>query len=168
MNHCIMHEDIRSPTVNVTVNSSVICPKPRRLGVLNTTVNDHSVRSLRWQLSHQADFVESKPGSDFFDIILSKGGYGVEPQFCASSPPPFFCGSPPSRVANPVIQDARFGDDMFSTMSVIPPTSGLSPTSSSRKGGCVRSNFVNKPAVRVEGFDCLDRDRRSCSIPALG
>lgn len=91
-----------------------------------------------------------------------------------SSSPPFFCGSPPSRVANPLIQDARFGDENFSPLSssswvVVPSPSGLppSPSSSARKGGCVRANFGNNPAVRVEGFDCLDRDRRNCSIPAL-
>jgi hypothetical protein len=171
MNHCIIREDMRN-AVNVTVErrDSVVCPKPRRLGLLNTAVNDHPARSLRWQFSHQADIYESKSGTDFFDLILSKGGY-VDPQFCsqaASSPPPFFCGSPPSRVANPVIQDARFGDEKFATSS-IPLPSGLSssPTSSGRKGACVRTNFGNKPAVRVEGFDCLDRDNRTnCRIPA--
>ncbi|KAI9174979.1 hypothetical protein LWI28_025603 [Acer negundo] len=35
-------------------------------------------------------------------------------------------------------------------------------------GSCVRPNFSKKPAVRIEGFDCLDRDWRNCSsIPAL-
>ena len=91
-----------------------------------------------------------------------------------ASSPPFFCGSPPSRVANPLIQDARFGDEKIITplsqLSPNLPPSGLSsssPSSSSRKGGCIRANFGSKPAVRVEGFDCLDRDRRNCSIPAL-
>ncbi|XP_022726537.1 uncharacterized protein LOC111282634 [Durio zibethinus] len=154
---------------------TMVCPKPRRLGLLNTPFNDHPVRSLRWQLSHQADLCDSKAASDLLDLILTKGGCGVE-QNCTqvASSPPFFCGSPPSRVANPLIQDARFGDEkvitLLSQLSPIPPPSGLSsssPSSSSRKGGCVRANFGNKPAVRVEGFDCLDRDRRNCSIPAL-
>lgn len=96
----------------------------------------------------------------------------MEPSSQVASSPPFFSGSPPSRVANPLIQDARFGDEKltpFPSLAPIPPPSGLSsPTSSSaRKGGCVRANFGNKPAVRVEGFDCMDRDRRNCSIPAL-
>ncbi|KAM7276552.1 hypothetical protein ACFE04_018418 [Oxalis oulophora] len=177
MNHCIIHEDIRSSvTVNVTVDrrDSLVCPKPRRLGVFNA-VNDHPSRSLRWQISHHADFSESKSGTDLLDMILTKGGYSsVEQQSCtqiASSPPPFFCGSPPSRVANPLIQDARFGEEKISPMSPIQPPSGLpsSPTSANnnRKGGCVRANFGNKPAVRVEGFDCLDRDRRNCTIPTF-
>ncbi|KAG8639109.1 uncharacterized protein LOC110600264 [Manihot esculenta] len=180
MNQCAIHpsafstcEEIRSPVSDR--RDSVVCPKPRRLGLLNVTANDHPVRSLRWQISHQAELCDSKAGTDLLEIILTKGGCGVEQSYTqVASSPPFFCGSPPSRVANPLIQDARFGDEKFSPISplmpmpILPP-SGLSssPTSSTRKGGCVRSNFGNKPAVRVEGFDCLDRDSRNCSIPTL-
>ncbi|XP_024026109.1 uncharacterized protein LOC21397777 [Morus notabilis] len=159
-------EEIRS-------GSSVVCPKPRRLGLLNAAVHDHHpIRSLRWHLNHQSELCDSKAGTDLLDAILTKGGYGVEQSSQVASSPPFFSGSPPSRVANPLIQDARFGDEKltpFSSLAPVPPPSGLSsPTSSSaRKGGCVRANFGNKPAVRIEGFDCLDRDRRNCSIPAL-
>ncbi|XVF84800.1 hypothetical protein PTKIN_Ptkin17bG0068400 [Pterospermum kingtungense] len=155
---------------------TMVCPKPRRLGLLNTSFNDHPVRSCRWQLGHQSELCDSKAGSDLLDMILTKGGCGGE-QSCTevASSPPFFCGSPPSRVANPLIQDARFGDEkIISPLSPLSPVqhppSGLpssSPSSSSRKGGCIRANFGNKPAVRVEGFDCLDRDRRNCRIPAL-
>lgn len=109
---------------------------------------------------------------------MVQGGYGAE-QTCAqvASSPPFFSGSPPSRVSNPLIQDARFGDEKVAPISprAIPIPSGLtgSPSSTSSaaaprmSGGCVRANFGNNPAVRIEGFDCLDRDRRNCSIPAL-
>ena len=106
----------------------------------------------------------------FFNCVL-QGGYGAESCAQVASSPPFFSGSPPSRVSNPLIQDARFGDEKVNPIS--PPTvsvpSGLSssPSSSARKGGCIRANFGNNPAVRIEGFDCLDRDRRNCSIPAL-
>ncbi len=96
-------------------------------------------------------------------------GYGLEQsatQFASS--PPYFCGSPPSRSVNPLIQDARFGDEKVAP-SVIPSPSGVSsPSSSSRKGGCVRMKYGLKPAaVRVEGFDCLNRDRQNSSIPAF-
>lgn len=108
--------------------------------------------------------------------VLQDGDFDVEQSWpVVTSSPPFFCGSPPSRAANPLIQDARFGDENFSPLSppswvVVPAAaSGLppSPSSSARKGGCVRANFGNNPVVRIEGFDCLDRDRRNCSIPAL-
>uniref|UniRef100_A0A5B7B0W9 Translocase subunit seca n=1 Tax=Davidia involucrata TaxID=16924 RepID=A0A5B7B0W9_DAVIN len=181
MNHCAIQqnafascEEMRnSVSVSLSDNrDSVVCPKPRRLGVLNTAIND-PIRPLRWHMSYQTELSDSKAGTDLLDIILAKGGYGAEQSVTqVASSPPFFCGSPPSRVSNPLIQDARFGDEKVTPISPlsIPIPSGLSspsPSSSTRKGGCVRANFGNKPAVRVEGFDCLDRDRRNCSIPAL-
>jgi len=173
MNHCAIQQNAFAGREEMR-REHVICPKPRRLGLLNATVNDHPIRSLRWHLSHQAELCDSKAGIDLLDLILTKGGgCGVEqaPPQVASSPP-FFCGSPPSRVANPLIQDDRFRDEKLipqSLLSPIPLPSGLSssPSSSARKGSCVRASFGNKPSVRIEGFDCLDRDRRSCSIPAL-
>ncbi|CAN0876262.1 hypothetical protein LINGRAHAP2_LOCUS11204 [Linum grandiflorum] len=158
---------------------SVVCPKPRRFSLFSDTVNDHPVRSLRWQLSHQTETCDSIGGNDLLDIILTKGDYsggGADQSYPqVASSPPFFSGSPPSRVANPLIQDARFGEEKlspFSSISGVPPPSGLpssptSTTSTGRKGGCVRANFGDQPMVRVEGFDCLDRDSRNCSIPAL-
>ncbi|GMI70688.1 hypothetical protein like AT1G68490 [Hibiscus trionum] len=152
-------EEIRSSVpMSVMVmdwGETMVCPKPRRLGLLNTSFNDHPVRSIRCQLSPQGEFCDSKPGSDVLDMILSKGGCGVEESRTRVE-------SPPSRVANPLIHDARFGDAPLSELSPIQP-----PSSSSRKGSCVWANFGNKPAVRVEGFDCLDRDSRNCSIPTL-
>ncbi|KAL8137541.1 hypothetical protein V2J09_003542 [Rumex salicifolius] len=162
---------------------AVVCPKPRRLGLLDGTVNDPS-RPLRWHLSYEADLSDSKSRSELLDIILAKGhGYDViETNYnnnnsaqLGSSSPPFFCGSPPSRVSNPLIQDARFleGSSLSSSPTPPPPAgvsgSSLSPTSASaRKGGCVRASFGKNPAVRIEGFDYLDRDRsRNCRIPAL-
>ncbi|VVA17973.1 PREDICTED: unknown [Prunus dulcis] len=109
-----------------------------------------------------------------FMLDFVQGSFGVEQFSCTevASPHPFFSGSPPSRVANPLIQDARFGDEKLTPSSPLSPTphpSGLSssPTTSARKGSFVRASFGSKPAVRVEGFDCLDRDRRNCSIPTL-
>ncbi|KAK9903782.1 hypothetical protein M0R45_000892 [Rubus argutus] len=168
MNHCVMQQ---SSALSVceemrTARDSVICPKPRRFGLLNANFHD-PVRSLRWHVGHQGEFCDSKAGSDPLDCILTKG---VE-QFSFTeigSPHPFFSGSPPSRVANPLIQDARFGNEMLTPISTLSPISSSSPSSSMRNGGgCVRAGFGSKPTVRVEGFDCLDRDRQNCSIPSL-
>ncbi|CAI0552370.1 unnamed protein product [Linum tenue] len=192
MNHFVIQqsafsrrEEIRRSAAGAQISErreAVVCPKPRRLGLLADTANDHPLRSLRWQLSHQAEICDSKAGNDLLDIILSKGDGNVGreqpyPQHVATSPP-FFSGSPPRRVANPLIQDARFGGEEEEELSlsgpftppprVPPPSGGISSPSPRKGGGCVvRSNFGNKPAVRVEGFDCLDRDSRNCSIPAL-
>ncbi|KAK9105735.1 hypothetical protein Scep_022579 [Stephania cephalantha] len=188
MNHCVFQqnafapcEEMRSSSVSRSDRKDpVLCPKPRRLGVFNHAVND-PVKPLRWYLSHQAELNDSKAGMELLDIILTKGGSGVEQSVTqAASSPPFFCGSPPSRASNPLIQDARFGEEKlfaspYSPLSIPvhnPSTSSSAsppptPTSSTRKAGCVRAKFGHKPAVRIEGFDCLDRDRRNCSIPAV-
>ncbi|KAL9248721.1 hypothetical protein AKJ16_DCAP07036 [Drosera capensis] len=195
MNHCAIQqnavvsaEDRRSSTVlfggaTGVRKQCVVCPKPRRFAIA-TTVMDHHARPRPNYRSYQAaDVPDSKAGSELLDIVLSKGvrggGDGVERSSDnqVASSPPFFCGSPPSRVSNPLIQDARFRDPKLQTQvpfiplpQPMPASSGSSssPTSSAaRKGGCVRANFGTKPAVRVEGFDCLDRDSRNCSIPAL-
>ncbi|XP_009356814.1 uncharacterized protein LOC103947614 [Pyrus x bretschneideri] len=176
MNHCAIQQGnalSACDDMRACSRDSVVCPKPRRFGLLSVTHND-PVRSLRWHLGHQAELYDSKAGSDILDILLPKGSFGVEPFSCTeiASPHPFFCGSPPSRVANPLIQDARFGDEKPTPLSPLSPTAPpldllSSPSSSARKGGFVRASFGNKPAVRVEGFDCLDRDRRNCSIPTL-
>lgn len=180
MNHCAFQqnafaacEEMRSAVSISDGKDPVVCPKPRRLGLLNHAVND-PIRPFRWHFNHQAEMCDSKAGAELLDIILTKGNYGAEQSAAQlASSPPFFCGSPPSRATNPLIQDARFGKEKLSSLSPLPVPipSGLSssPSSSARKGGCVRAKFGHKPAaVRVEGFDCrLDRDRRNCSIPAV-
>lgn len=170
MNHCAIQQNVFS-AYEESRKDHLVCPKPRRLALLNTAMNE-PIRPVRWHLSHQAEPYDSKAGADLMEIILAKGGYGAEqPSAQIASSPPFFSGSPPSRVANPLIQDARFGDEKLNPISpsiVASPGQSSSPSSSSRKGGCVRANFGDKPAMRVEGFDCMERDdRRNRSIPAL-
>lgn len=103
----------------------------------------------------------------WFGSWFCQGGCGGERSaYQVASSPPFYCGSPPSRASNPVVQDAQFGSEMITPL----PPSPLSPSSSSARkgGGFVRMKFGHKPAtVRIEGFDCLSRDRRNCSISAV-
>ncbi|KAI3893013.1 hypothetical protein MKX03_008627 [Papaver bracteatum] len=157
----------------------LVCPKPRRLGVgINQHHNNHPIndpiRPFRYHFSHQAELSDSKAGMELMDIILTKGGQ-------VSSSPPYFCGSPPSRAENPLIQDARFRNEKLlspvSPLSIPVINSGSSSSSSSTPtttsssiknngGSCVRAKFGHKPAmVRIEGFEC--RDRRNCGISAV-
>ncbi|XP_009360156.1 uncharacterized protein LOC103950650 [Pyrus x bretschneideri] len=142
---------------------SVVCPKPRRLSFLTPSFNDN-VRPFRYFNHNQSEIGDSEAGSEILDIILAKGN--CDDRFSTNqlaSSPPFFCGSPPSRASNPVIQDEHFGNS--SNMAPFLPTQ---PMLSSRNGGCVRMKSGDKPvAVRIEGFDCLSRDRRNCSISAI-
>ncbi|KAG6579280.1 hypothetical protein SDJN03_23728, partial [Cucurbita argyrosperma subsp. sororia] len=145
-----VHDDMLNASA---VDERLVCPKPRRLGSIN-------VRPFQ---------------SDALELLFLKGGCGLE-SFNSSgtelaSSPPFFCGSPPTRVANPLIQDDRFGDEkpkVFPLFSSAPPSPSSPPPSTGRTGGCVRVNFGNNPAVRIEGFECrLDRERRNRSVAAL-
>ncbi|KAL3654413.1 hypothetical protein CASFOL_004094 [Castilleja foliolosa] len=178
MNHCAIQqnnfaacEEIWAAAAGRSADKreTVVCPKPRRLGLVHTAVEPSYPKPLRWHTSYQQEDCESKAVNELLDIFLAKGNCGPDQSLPhVASSPPFFSGSPPSRVSNPLIQDARFGDEKYSPVSpraITPTPSG--PSSSTRKGSCVRANFGNNPAVRVEGFDCLDRDRRNCSIPAL-
>ncbi|GAB4832315.1 hypothetical protein Ancab_006328 [Ancistrocladus abbreviatus] len=162
-----------SVSVSVSISLSdrkgpVVCPKPRRVGFFA----NNPTMSLRWHRRNpQAELCDSKAGAELLDMILMKEGYGAEksPREIPSSPP-FFCGSPPSRVSNPLVQDAQFGDvklSPLSTLQIASPSSGSSP-STACKGGYSRMKLGLKPAaVRVEGFDCLSRDHQNSSITAV-
>ncbi|CAK9138320.1 unnamed protein product [Ilex paraguariensis] len=137
----------------ICASDGVICPKPRRLGALNPSINDQ-IRQSRWHINYLSEAYDSKAGPEVLDIILPKGSYGAEKSNTqVASSPPFFCGSPPSRASNPVVQDAEFGNDTF---NLLPLALEASPTSSTCKnGGCVRAILGHKPAtVRIEGFNC--------------
>ncbi|CAI9785384.1 unnamed protein product [Fraxinus pennsylvanica] len=175
MNHCTIQKNTFAACDEMKgKKGAVVCPKPRRVGLVHAAAafNDSpSTRPLRWHSIHQLEACDAKAGNELLEIILAKGSFGADQSVAqVASSPPFFSGSPPRRVSNPLIQDARFGDEKVTPVSprAIPIPSGLGPSpSSTRKVGRVRANFGNSPAVRIEGFDCLDRDRRNCSIPAL-
>ncbi|MQM09132.1 hypothetical protein Taro_041996 [Colocasia esculenta] len=180
MNHCAVQQnamaacdEMRSPFAAVMSDcrDPVFCPKPLRV---SRFCGGDPVRPLRWQLGHQADPCDSKSGADVLDLILTKGAYGdVEHQSGESqvaSSPPYFCSSPPSRSTNPLVFDARFGDEKSAPLTPLPMLATPPSAAAPRMGGCVRTKFGPKPAaVRIEGFDCLDRDgrRSSCGITAV-
>lgn len=176
MNHCVVPqnafptcEEMRNSVPMPDRRDTVVCPKPRRLGLFGNALPD-PIRPLRWHLSHQSELPDSKAGTELLDIILTKGAYGSSEQSPGqvASSPPYFCGSPPSRATNPLVNDARFCEEKLPSL---PLPSGLSASPSapaSARKGCVRNKFgITPAAVRVEGFDCLDRDRRNRRISAV-
>ncbi|KAL9261505.1 hypothetical protein AKJ16_DCAP12256 [Drosera capensis] len=147
----------------------VACPKPRRVGCL---VGNSSMMTVRRHKRILQDLCDSKAGVELFDMILAREANAAEKSITgAPLSPPFFSGSPPSRVSNPLVLDSRFrGVKKGSPSSPLSFSSPTSPTlsPSARKGGCARGKFGLKPAaVRVEGFDCLSRDRSNSSITAV-
>ncbi|GER43856.1 hypothetical protein STAS_20726 [Striga asiatica] len=162
MKHCAIKQNSFGGR-SVDKRETVVCPKPRRLSLAQATVDPFLARPLRRHMSHQQEDCDSRAGNELLDIILTKGNNGNSEQPQMASSPPFFSGSPPGRVSNPLIQDVRFVDNNY---FLVGPTA-QSP-SSKRKGSCVaRPSFGKNPAVRVEGFDCLNRDRRNCTIPTF-
>ncbi|XP_010476337.1 PREDICTED: uncharacterized protein LOC104755623 [Camelina sativa] len=167
MNSCGVQQEMRrNAVVSSDRRDAVICPKPRRVGVLSS-------RSLRWQLNHQMELCESNSRSEILDFILSKGsGGGGEQEAC----PLFFTGSPPSRVSNPLTKDSLFREEL---LVVTPPTPSTprggankpQPPSSPRNGSCVRAaaatSFGIDPVVRVVGFDCDRRSSNHRSVSTL-
>ncbi|KAH1192996.1 hypothetical protein GmHk_19G054127 [Glycine max] len=116
-------EEMRGPVNFVEQKEPVICPKPRRVGV----VSNMPMRHLRWHFNPQAEGSDSKAGAELLEIMFKKPWGGI-----------FKSGL-------------------------------LSPSSASRKGGCVRMSFGLKPAaVRVDGFDCLNKDCQNSRIPVEG
>ncbi|KAG7023234.1 hypothetical protein SDJN02_14259 [Cucurbita argyrosperma subsp. argyrosperma] len=140
---------------------SVVCPKPRRL-VLQTLPDNDPITAHRWPIGH-AKTGNSKAGAEFLDMILAKESFGENLSHQLATSPPFFWGSPPSRTSNPLVQDEQFGNGNNIYQLCEEP-----PSPSTHKGGCTRMKFGHRPAaVRIEGFDCLDRDARNCSISVV-
>ncbi|KAK7355225.1 hypothetical protein VNO80_14475 [Phaseolus coccineus] len=125
-------------------SGTVVCPKPRRVRVFASM----STKSLRWKCFQQGEESNSKARTELLDItsLIQDGDV---------SSPPFFLGSPPVRVDNPLIKDAQFGYEKHVIQSSSPSASSpglFSPSSPLRS---VRMNFgIKSAAVRVVGFDC--------------
>ncbi|KAK4354336.1 hypothetical protein RND71_026530 [Anisodus tanguticus] len=140
----------------ISRSNGVVCPKPRRANESFITAPPFLHIN-----SEEEKGCDSKAGTELLDMILTKGRYDVEYiNFQLDSSPPFFCGSPPSRASNPLIQDAHFGYGNFVPIPTIPESTAPSPPppfSSGRVtgGGCVRVKFGNNSTpVRIEGFNC--------------
>ncbi|XP_016489893.1 uncharacterized protein LOC107809737 [Nicotiana tabacum] len=157
---CVGVGDMRRGDISVC--GAVVCPKPRRIGLFDSSYvhSDERIRSSR------SEACDLKAGTELLDIILTKGNYDEEKtNFEMASSPPFYFGSPPSRVSNPLIQDSQFSNDNFVPILAIPdaaaapspPPSFTSASAAVRKngGGCVPVKYGNKQAaVRIEGFNC--------------
>ena len=171
MNNCCNQQKNALRSCEEMKMETVVCPKPRRFGMLNhSSINNHHIRPFKPQIiNYHSEIEDSGVREDLLDIILPKGNcYNERFGDLLASSPPFFYGSPPSRASNPLIQDEQFGNSNdnchgnFSPLSMAPS----SPSSSARN--CVPKKFGHtQAAVRIEGFDCLNRDRRNRSISAV-
>ncbi|RWW25401.1 hypothetical protein GW17_00010250 [Ensete ventricosum] len=186
MNHWAMQqhnsfaacEEMRGPFAVADRKPPVFCPKPRRFSPLPAFADP--VRPLRWHSMYISPLLlvlNVKPlKQQSLSLSLSLFFPTSNPSFfflfCSVTKPISLISRPgrnslmyisQSRVANPVVHDARFGEDRPpAPFAPLPLTQSGPPLSPSQ--GCAHAKFGLKPAaVRIEGFDCLDRDRRRCS-----
>eukprot|EP00252_Welwitschia_mirabilis_P007327 TRINITY_DN18583_c0_g1_i11.p1 TRINITY_DN18583_c0_g1~~TRINITY_DN18583_c0_g1_i11.p1 ORF type:complete len:172 (-),score=24.05 TRINITY_DN18583_c0_g1_i11:452-967(-) len=144
---------LRASLMREKCEDVVVCPKPRRAGMVLHHIPD-LVKPIRRQLNFAPDCTDSEPAGEILDIFMSKSTFGDSSNLGCS--PPYFCGSPPSRTDNPLVHDVHF----------IHQRGQISQSPLSKPNSFGRPSFGHKAAVRIEGFDCSGRDTR-CSIPAL-
>lgn len=134
-------------------HDQVICPKPLRMAVAPCTAKE--IYRSRCRIQNQSTLrCEGEPSYEILDIFLNKSGCGDQAN--VSSSLPHFCGSPPSRSANPLIHDVQF------IQNGIRP-SRPSPVIVSQKSSCGSSVGAN-PSVRIEGFASSSSESH-CSVP---
>ncbi|GLJ46227.1 hypothetical protein SUGI_0973910 [Cryptomeria japonica] len=127
----------------------VICPEPRRAPVVDSLV-DELHKTCCWPPSNSMVQDEGDAGREILDIFLRKSGYGD-----SNGSVPYFCGSPPVRAHNPLVNDVKFVRKDLPSPSV----------SLTQKSSCGASYGTN-PSVRVEGFACSSSEKQ-CIVPAL-
>ncbi|KAL4328796.1 hypothetical protein AHAS_Ahas13G0235900 [Arachis hypogaea] len=181
MNSCRYQQSYEDMTMGM--GGSLLCPKPRRLPLFTCPSPTSYHSPARADL---LDIILPKvslfPASilrfcvSFICVVPSDTKYlffqgGCYPERTgdlvevAAASPPFFCGSPPSRASNPVIQDEQFGNNGNFSPFTMPSSS---PSSSSAPRSCGPMKFGHAPAaVRIVGFESLSRDRSNCSISAV-
>ncbi|XP_073020168.1 uncharacterized protein [Primulina eburnea] len=92
MNHCaiqhnyfVAREEMRGSAAAsgggpVERRGTVICPKPRRLGLNHTILYDpYPMTPRRWHICHQQEVCEANAANEVLDIILAKGGIRSNP-----------------------------------------------------------------------------------------
>ncbi|KAL6540864.1 hypothetical protein OROMI_024747 [Orobanche minor] len=70
-------EEMRSSATaacrSVEMKEPLVCPKPRRLGLLHATLNEPTyARPFRWHSSYHQENFDSKAGNELLDFIMSK------------------------------------------------------------------------------------------------
>ncbi|KAJ0974616.1 hypothetical protein J5N97_016581 [Dioscorea zingiberensis] len=133
--------------------AEILCPEPRRPKRIPFLLEGYGRISPKPKSILPVSRRES--ALDVLDTILNKEEYD-ENDLDSSNQVSFFCGSPPSRTSNPVVNDAQF---VKQTLSAVASPSefhyDMKPRARSKRGSptCGSSLDVN-PKLRIEGFAC--------------
>uniref|UniRef100_A0ACD5W5Z5 Uncharacterized protein n=1 Tax=Avena sativa TaxID=4498 RepID=A0ACD5W5Z5_AVESA len=141
----------------------VICPQPRRPArppylvepVVSTRASSKPNGSGGTLPVYRAD-----SASDILDLILSKNDPDVDTD--SGNQAAFFCGSPPVRTNNPVVNDPQFGrhTPSFSPLGSSPFSKMLGGRAEVGSPSCGASS---SPKVRIEGFACGNKETQ-CAV----
>ncbi|VAH12052.1 unnamed protein product [Triticum turgidum subsp. durum] len=97
--------------------------------------------------------------SDILDLILSKNDPDVDTD--SNGQVGFFCGSPPVRTNNPIVNDPQFGRN---TPCFSPLGSPFSKMLGGRaEVGSPSCGASSSPKVRIEGFACGNKENH-CAV----
>lgn len=141
----------------------IMCPKPLRV-------------------QSQVKLCDTTDSAEILDILLTKDNCEIfdQQEVLPVASPPYFCGSPPVRAANPLVHDPGFlqgkhykqhqhtqptATTPVERTNHNPLTTVPFPSPSPGGRSCGSKSFGPTPAaVRIEGFSCLNYGGRSCSI----
>uniref|UniRef100_A0ACD5TZL0 Uncharacterized protein n=1 Tax=Avena sativa TaxID=4498 RepID=A0ACD5TZL0_AVESA len=135
----------------------VICPQPRRPPFL---VEPLVSRASSKPNGGALPVYRADSASDILDLILSKNDPDVDTD--SGNQAAFFCGSPPVRTNNPVVNDPQFGRNTpsFSPLGSSPFSKMLGGRAEVGSPSCGASS---SPKVRIEGFACGNKETQ-CAV----
>lgn len=136
----------------------VICPLPRRPARPPHPVEPFG-RATSRPNNGTLPVYRTDSASDILDLILSKNDPDVDTD--SNSQAGFFCGSPPVRTNNPIVNDPQFGRN---TPCFSPLGSPFSKMLGGRaEVGSPSCGASSSPKVRIEGFACGNKENH-CAV----
>ncbi|XP_008797093.2 uncharacterized protein LOC103712367 isoform X2 [Phoenix dactylifera] len=148
---------------NQSIPGELICPQPRRptrVPCFMDNLNRIGPKPKSILPVHRGDC-----GPEILDIILNKDDPDGDSDM--NNQAGFFCGSPPVRTNNPVVQDAKFAKQTRDLASPLGNSFGIKPAGRVERGSpSCGSSFGGSPKARIEGFACGNSESH-CVVPAL-
>ncbi|XP_073012991.1 uncharacterized protein [Typha latifolia] len=138
-----------------TPRVELICPQPRRASRVPCFIDSLS----RVKPNGILPMPKGDCPSEILDIILSKDD--PDGDLDSSSQMGFFCGSPPVRTNNPVVQDPQFAKQTQTLVSPLGNSLSKKPAGRVEIGSpSCGASFGGSPKVRIEGFACENSKSR--------
>ncbi|KAM0950320.1 hypothetical protein DsansV1_C04g0040161 [Dioscorea sansibarensis] len=151
--------------VSSVTRGEILCPEPRRAKRIPFVSENYGRISPKPKSIVPVSRKESV--LDLLDTILDKDEYN-ENDTDSSNQVSFFCGSPPPRTTNPVVNDAQFVNQTWPVASPSGFHCDMKPPARIKRGSptCGSSQDTN-PKLTIEGFACRSPDSHGVVPPAF-